>query len=164
MKNGDTDNHEEILRIKYQDNLWSPIGIPQVSESHEKDFLKIHSQIQKERVQIISTVINKLLASQDNRKGKKSVDSTDLTDSNIRRLEGKKYTLIEDKIQNIISLLAKDGRGKILQISGDSGVACNLNLKAEDVHFFELIPERFAQERQVKQRKNIQNNLVHDFE
>ena len=62
----------------------------------------MHSQIQQERVKIIATVINKLLASQDNRKGNKSFDSTnltDLTDLNIRRLKGKKYILVEDKMQ-----------------------------------------------------------------
>lgn len=161
LKNCHTDNYLEILRVKYQDNLWKPVGTPHICKSHEKDFQEMHQRIQKERVQIICPVITELLASQDNRNENIFVESKDL---NIRWLEGKKYILVEDKIQNQIDVLAKDGRGKIMQINADSGASGNLNLKAEDVHFFERIAKRLTEEKQVKQRKNNQKNLEQEFE
>jgi hypothetical protein len=144
LKNGDTDNPLEILRVKYQNNLWEPVGTPQVSEAHVKDFQEMRLTIQKERIHIIAPVITKLLESQDNRDKNRQFD---LTNSTVRRLEGKNYILLEDKTQNQISLLAKDGRGKLIQINADSGVSGNLNLKAEDVHNFEHIAKMLVQQR-----------------
>jgi hypothetical protein len=77
----------------------------------------------------------------------------------IRRLEGKNYILVEDKTQNQIYLIAKDGRGKLLQINPDSGALGSLNLKAEDVHNFERIAQRLVQEKQVQQSRNGRNPL-----
>ncbi len=145
---------DEAIQIRLIRTVQSPTqATPQLSEAQALDFQEIHLTIQRERVQLIASVITKLLKSHEKRDKNRQLNAT------IRRLEGKNYILVEDKTQNQIYLIAKDGRGKLLQINPDSGASGSLNLKAEDVHNFERIAQKLVQEKQVQQSRNGGNPL-----
>jgi len=88
VENNNTNAPLEIMRVKYEDNQWQTVEIPQLNQAHEKDFQEMHLAIQRERTKIITPIVTSLLESQYAKK--KNIES----DSSILRLEGENYILV----------------------------------------------------------------------
>jgi hypothetical protein len=131
----------EILRAIYKDECWEPVGSPQLTDTHLKDFQDIAIQIQQARAAVIAPLAIQLFETSQEVKAHHP---------GIGRLEGTHYILTNDQLAQTFSIQAKDGRGELVRVNRHEG---NTLLSAQRIVFrdlanFQHIEQAINQERE----------------
>jgi hypothetical protein len=144
-----TSGSSEILRARYTESCWEPVGSPQLTDAHLKDFQEIALKIQQARAAAIAPIaIQFFEASQE----------VTAHHPDIRRLEGTHYILTDDQVEKTFSIQAKDGRGELVRVNRHEGNAllAAQGIDLHDIVNFQRIQQMIDQHTDKEQQRQLE--------